>query len=350
MADDPATALRSALPAAGPSSSWRAEAVRLWPGVMLCAVIGLAATTIARPYGGPQLLYTLLIGMALHTLGAQTRAEPGIECCARFVLRVGVALLGARITAAQIGALGWPTVLLVLGAVGITIAAGLALARGLRLPATMGLLAGVATAICGASAALAVAAVLPRSRALERSTLLVVIGVTSLSTLAMVVYPLLAAHFGLGPTAAGVFIGATIHDVAQVVGAGYLIGPAAGDAAVIVKLFRVALLVPVVLLVTVSLRRRCTEAAAGTGPWLPWFLKLFIVLVVLNSLELIPQAAQPLMQDGSRACLVLAIAALGLKAAPRSLLDEGWRPLLLLGLVTLLLMSGVLAFVSRIAV
>jgi uncharacterized integral membrane protein (TIGR00698 family) len=331
------------------TSRWLGTARTLWPGTALCAVIGLAATSVSSLHGGPQLLYALLFGMALHGFGAEARAEAGIEFCARFVLRLGVALLGARITAEQMLALGWATAGMVVGAVVLTIAGGIGLARLLKLPTRLGLLSGVATAICGASAALAVASVLPRSREQDRATLLVVVCVTTLSTLAMLIYPLIAKLLHLTPATAGLFLGATIHDVAQVVGAGYTLDPAAGDAAVIVKLFRVSLLALVVIAITAMLRSRgpaADEPGAPAAPWLPWFLQLFIVLVVLNSMHGIPAVLQTAMSGTSRACLVLAIAALGLKTALRSLADAGWRPLVLLVGETLWLAAMVLGFVA----
>jgi uncharacterized membrane protein YadS len=156
-------------------------------------------------------------------------------------------LLGVRITTTQIVALGWPTVAIVVAAVASTMAVAVLLGRRLGLPRTHSLLAGGAVAICGASAALAIAAVLPRdTKDGARTTLLVVVAVTLLSTVAMVLYPLLVRAFDLPPLLAGLFLGGTIHDVAQVVGAGYTVNPATGDAATVVKLFRVTLLSVVV--------------------------------------------------------------------------------------------------------
>jgi uncharacterized integral membrane protein (TIGR00698 family) len=223
-------------------------------GVVLCGVIALAATFVARVHGGPQFLYALLFGMALHGIGQEGRAARGIEFCSRFVLRLGVALLGARIAAEQVLALGWATAALVVAGVFSTIAGGAWLARRLGLTLEQGLVSGGATAICGASAALAISAVLPRSREQERFTLLVVVCVSTLSTLAMLVYPLGTTLLGWSAPQAGLFLGASIHDVAQVMGAAYLLGPTAGDTAVIVKLFRVGLLVVVVAGIGLVLR------------------------------------------------------------------------------------------------
>src|SRR6185312_7645057 len=112
------------------------------------------------------------------------------------------------------------------------------------LSSVFGVLSGGAVAICGASAALAIASVLPRSDTRERDTILAVVSVTALSTIAMILYPVFAISIGLDHRHAGVFIGGTIHDVAQVVGAGYTISNETGDIATYVKLLRVAMLLP----------------------------------------------------------------------------------------------------------
>src|SRR5208283_3707648 len=116
-------------------------------------------------------------------------------------------------------------VAIVIVGVATTILFGLFLARRLGLSPMFGVLSGGSVAICGASAALAIASVLPQDKDRERDTILVVVTVTARSTLAMILYPILATSIGLDHRHAGVFIGGTIHDVAQVVGAGYMISP-----------------------------------------------------------------------------------------------------------------------------
>jgi uncharacterized integral membrane protein (TIGR00698 family) len=331
------------LPLRGP---WAAALQSRWPGVLLCAVIAMAASFIARLHGGPQLLYALLFGVSFHFLHEDAKIRPGIEFCTGVVLRLGVALLGARITLAQIAALGWSTALIVVGCVLSTILGGIWLARRLGLSTTQGLLSGGATAICGASAALAISAVLPRSREQERFTLLVVVAVTSLSTIAMLLYPLLVHALHLSPAWAGLFLGGSIHDVAQVVGAGYLMGQETGDAATIVKLFRVSMLALVVIVVSAAYRGRRLPTDATPAPrqpaLVPWFLWVFLLLVAVHSMHGIPDSAQPLIGDVARACLVVAIAALGVKTSFQMLLQTGWRPFALLLIETVWLAAALL--------
>lgn len=324
--------------------------LHLLPGTALAGVIALAATFVSTLHGGPQLLYALFFGVAFHFLSQDVRARPGIEFCARGVLRLGVGLLGARITATQIAGLGWTTALTVIAAVVTTIALGYWLGRRLGMTRPQGVLSGGAVAICGASAALAISSVLPRDKESDRFTLMVVVTVTVLSTVAMVVYPLIARALNLPPELAGLFIGGTIHDVAQVVGAGYTIDQATGDYATIVKLFRVAMLTVVVVTVS-TLFKRQREAAAeqhnGKKPSLvPWFLWVFVALVCINSLGWVPQPVQLQLTDLSRHCLVLAIAALGIKTSFRQLAQAGWRPFMLLVVETAWMAAFVLVVIQ----
>lgn len=311
----------------------------LAPGLLLCAVIALSATFVAEHYGGPQLLYALLIGLAFHFLSRDGKIRPGLDFCGKTLLRAGVALLGLRITFAQVTALGWGTAALTVTGVASTIGLGLLLARWQRRPVEEGLISGCAVGICGASAALAVSSVLPQSRENERFTLLAVVGVTLMSTLAMVLYPLLAKTVGLTPAQSGVFFGATIHDVAQVVAAGMMLSSdgntAAADSATIVKLFRVMLLMPVVVLVAVAMRPRAPavgdDAVAGADvPLVPGFLLAFIVFMLLATSSLIPPAAATAAGSLSRGLLVVAIASAGVKTSFEDLLQLGWTPVAML--------------------
>lgn len=299
------------------------------PGLMVAVVIALASAFVANNYGGPTLLYALLLGMALNHLAADVTCRPGVNFAARSVLRLGVALLGARITVDQILALGPRPLVIVLLGVPLTIGLGLVLARVLDQRRSFGALTGGAVAICGASAAMAIAAVLPRREDSERQLIFTVIAVTSLSTLAMIVYPAVSRLLGLDDIAAGIFLGGTIHDVAQVVGAGYLLGEAAGDTATFTKLLRVAMLVPTVLILSLVLARSGHADPDERPPLLPGFLIGFLVLVLVNSLGWVPEAVQSGMAALSRACLVTAIAAIGIKASVGELSRLGWQPLVL---------------------
>lgn len=306
-------------------TSLLSNVLEYWRGMAIAVVIALAATFVSTTYGGPQLLYALFFGIAFHFLSADERCRPGIEFCARTLLRTGVALLGARITFTKIASLGLAPILIVIAAVISTTLFGWLLGRRLGRPSTEGIISGGAVAICGASAALAISAVLPQNKENERFTLFAVVGVTGMSTIAMVTYPLLARLIGLDADGAGIFLGGTIHDVAQVVGAGYLMSAHTGDVATFVKLTRVACLVPVVLTLSIVYRTHAGTTEIDAPPLVPRFLIGFAWLVTVNSFGLIAPAGAEFLNSASRACLVVAIAALGVKTSLQSLGALGWQ-------------------------
>jgi uncharacterized integral membrane protein (TIGR00698 family) len=281
-------------------------------GLLASLVIAAAAAFLADHYGGPVMLFALLLGMAMNFLGEVDRCKAGIAFASRTVLRLGVALLGFRITLSQVAALGWQPVALVVAAVTLTILASIWAAKAMGFKPEFGLLSGGATAICGASAAMALSAALP----------------------AHVLYPAISNLLGFDDHHAGVFIGATIHDVAQVVGAGYAISPEAGDTATVVKLMRVAMLLPVIVAVGLWARSRGGHAEGERPPLLPWFVTAFAALVVVNSLVPIPEFIREGGNTASRWCLVAAIAALGVKTHFQEIVDIGWRPVVLMVLET----------------
>jgi len=216
-----------------------------------------------------------------------------------------------------------PIAMVVTGVIS-TITFGALAARALGLKRDFGILSGGAVGICGASAALAIASVLPKTPEAERDTILTVVVVTALSTLAMILYPLFAVAIGFSHEQSGIFLGGTIHDVAQVVGAGYSISQQTGDIATYVKLLRVTMLLPVVFTLALFMARGAGGGAAKAP--IPMFLVAFAALVALNSLGWLPKLATDSAAEVSRWCLAMAIAALGMKTSFKSLIVVGWRP------------------------
>ncbi len=324
----------SSSPALSRAVGWRAFFLQVYPGLLVSATIALAATWLSQQYRSPVMLFALLFGMTFHFLHEDGRCVAGIEFSSKAVLRFGVALLGARITASQILELGIMPIATVVGAIASTIALGAFIAKRLRLSQSFGVLSGGAVGICGASAALAIASVLPRTRESERDTILTVVTVTVLSTIAMILYPLFVTSIGLDNVHAGIFLGGTIHDVAQVIGAGYSISPTTGDVATYVKLLRVTMLLPVVFTIALVVNRRAKHGTTGAKASLPLFLVGFAVLVALNSIGLLPKAASDAANVVSRWCLVTAIAALGMKTSFKDLAAVGWKPVVLMALET----------------
>ena len=260
---------------------------RLLPGLMVAFTVGFAASFLGEHYGAPSLLFALLLGLSLGFIYEDEKSAEGIDFCARTVLRFAVALLGFRIALTDLLVLGWQALALILGGVTLTIFFGVMIASVTGMNKRFGILTSGAVAICGASAALAISAVLPNDKTKDRDTAFVVVGVTALSTMVMIIYPIVSASAGLSDTAAGVFIGATIHDVAQVVGAGYSVSETSGDVATVTKLIRVSLLLPVVLIVGLIYRKSKTEMQERP-PLLPGFLVVFLVFACANSFMDIP--------------------------------------------------------------
>jgi uncharacterized integral membrane protein (TIGR00698 family) len=315
----------------------------LAPGFMVSLIVAAAATFLSEHYDAPVMLFALLLGMALNFLSADGKCKAGIEFTARTVLRIGVCLLGMRITLEQIAGLGWKPVALVVILVAVTIGVSVLAAKALGFQRLFGMLTGGATAICGASAALALAAALPNHPQKERATLFTVIGVSALSTMAMIVYPMIANWFALSPQDAGVFLGATIHDVAQVVGAGYSMSTETGDTATVVKLMRVAMLLPVIVCAAMITRMQGADPTGKRPPLLPWFAVGFLILACVNSTGWVPALVQGGVNELSRWCLVISISALGMKTQLKELAAVGIKPILLMVGETVFLVALVLA-------
>jgi uncharacterized integral membrane protein (TIGR00698 family) len=313
------------------ASDARALLVAVYPGLLAALTIALAATWLSQHYRVPVMLFALLFGMAFNFLHAEGRCVAGIEYVSKSVLRVGVALLGAKITAGQILGLGVMPLVTVVVAVTSTIGLGALASKRFGQSRAFGVLTGGAVGICGASAALAIASILPRTEDSERDTILAVVTVTALSTVAMITYPLIAAAVGLDHAQAGIFLGGTIHDVAQVVGAGYTVSPQTGDIATYVKLLRVALLLPAVVVLGLAWRGPAARRGEARGKLpVPLFLLGFAALVVAGSLKLLPPIAVDGASTVSRWCLVAAVAGLGMKTSFGALVKVGWRPVLLI--------------------
>lgn len=332
------------------SSSWlqRSGISRWGHGVLLSAILALAATFVAEHYGGPKYLYALLMGMAFHHLSTVDRYAPGIEFAAKKMVRFGVALLGLRIMLSDLQDLGWLGVMTLVGGLVMTILFGTWMAKRLGLPRSLGLLSGGGTAICGISATLALSATMPQTKEVEKMTLLTAIGIAAFSTLAMVLYPLLVVALNMSHAEAGLFLGGAIHDVAQVVGAGYIISPDVADTATLAKMFRVAMLMPVVIVFSLAFgKSRAAEDTSGGKPsgLIPMFLVVFVILAIINNTVALPTELVKGMSSLSGWCLVISIAALGVKTSLEKLAELGWRPIVLLASEALFIASWMLSAV-----
>ncbi|MGL4240695.1 MAG: YeiH family protein [Beijerinckiaceae bacterium] len=320
------------------SSSVSEAVTRNAPGVLLSAGVAVAAVlaepAMKRLTGGfslPAMVIALFIGIALNRLAADARFQPGITWCVKKLLRIAIGLLGLRIALGDILGLGLGTLVLVVVSMVVTIAATIWLARFFGQEAGYGALAGAANAVCGASATLATSTVVPQYRNKDADTAFTVVMANAISTVVMLAYPPLCVWLGLTAQETGVMLGATIHDMAQVVGAGYAVSDPVGNTSVVVKLFRVFLLLPVVLAIGWWFTRQGGAAGEAKVPP-PVFAIVFLVLVLVNTAAMAMPQLLPLylpvkaaLGEVSKWGLLLAIAALGLGTSVTAILAVGWR-------------------------
>lgn len=320
------------------AAGFRSDHLRaLMPGLLLCGLIALAAQFLSEHYGAPAMLMSLLLGLAVHPLADEgSKATAGVAFSAKTILRLGVALLGARISFDIFVELGFEVLALIVAALVSTIAISFLLARILGRGWRLAILTGGAVSICGASAALAISAILPRNEYTERNLSFTVFSVTLLSTLAMIAYPIAINLLGFDDHQAGIFLGGTIHDVAQVVGAGFSISDMAGETATTVKLLRVSLLAPIVLVLGVAMSQLNLRAdeTGKAPPLVPGFVVGFAILVIVNSFGWLPEMAQEAAINVSRWAMLVAIAAVGVKTELKRLSEIPVQSIVLICLQT----------------
>ncbi len=299
--------------AAAPSD-WNRHA-RALPAFLLVGLGAAGCWLIGRATGFPAPVLAAVAGLAIAFIGVTPRMAPALRGWSDPALKVGVALLGAQIAWAELVALGLPTAAAG-GALVLTgLGAGTAIGALAGLPLAEALIAASAVSICGASAALGAASVLPGTVQNRRTAAFVVIGVNLLSTLAMVAYPFIAQALDFSDRQTGVFLGLSIHDVAQVVAAGHSVSPEAENTAALAKLSRVLWLGPAVMLIAFSMRSG--QASRTPGP--PAFVWGFAGLMLARNLGLLPSVLLPALTTASQILLLGGVFAISALAAPRSL-------------------------------
>ncbi|MBB4640342.1 YeiH family protein [Rhizorhapis suberifaciens] len=320
---------------------WKA----LSPGLAICGIASIAAAWLSEHYGAPIILMGLLIGLSLNFITSEPRTHKGLDMASKTCLRWGIVVLGTQVTLAQIGGFGPIPFIALLLVMSASMAAALIVARLAGQSTAIGLLAGGATAICGASAALALFGVLGTKRVSQGQFALTLVVISVASALAMSFYPLLAAALHFDDRQAGFLIGASIHDVAQAIGGGYAFSDTAGSYATIVKLSRVALLAPVVAAVSMLM---ANDQDDNRGHWirklaLPWFITLFLAVVLLNSMLPVPRIVGDISLVLSKGLLLLAVTATAMRSRLDLIMEMGWRgamPVIAATLVSLLTAIG----------
>ncbi|QQA42404.1 YeiH family protein [Pelagovum pacificum] len=311
----------------------------IWFGLLLTATIACGAFALRQLPGigvlSP-LILSILIGMAIHnSVGTPSIARPGVTFSLKRLLRLGIILLGLQLTVSQVIAVGWTGLGIIVVTLSSTFLFTKWLGHRLGLPRQLTELIAAGTSICGASAIIATNTV---TRARDEHVAYAVACVTVFGSLSMVCLPLLGGALDMGPKAYGLWTGASIHEVAQVVAASFQQGDEAGQFGTVAKLTRVMMLAPMVLLLGALAARRGDRS--GGGAPIPWFVFGFIAMVGVASTGLLPEALTPWTNGLTQFLLAMALAAMGLETDLRKLAAEGLRPALL-GAASWIFISGV---------
>lgn len=309
-------------------------------GVTLVLAVAVISLLLAHnPWVAAHGLSPLTIGVVLGIVLGNTvfpriahETAAGVDFSKNSLLRLGIILYGFRITFQAIAAVGWSGVLTDVATLTLTFMLALLLGRRLLgLDRETVVLIGAGSSICGAAAIMAAE---PVVRAQSHKVSVAVATVVVFGTLGMFLYPAIYPWLGLSEHAYGLYVGSTVHEVAQVVAAGNAISPAAGNTAVIEKMLRVMMLAPFLLLLGQWLRRyqpHGDQARAGLG--IPWFAVAFLAVSALNSVHAVPAALVNDLIALDTLLLTMAMTALGLRTHIGAVRQAGVRPLLLGGLL-----------------
>jgi uncharacterized integral membrane protein (TIGR00698 family) len=315
------------------------------PGLGLSAGLAILAIALSR---WPLLLQLIPLSPLMLAIGLgallgnlvrlPSRYKPGLTFGLKKVLRLGIILLGFKISLGQIASIGWQGLLLLTLCVSVCFVFTIWLGRRLGLNPKLSLLLAAGTSICGASAIVATDAVIEAD---QGDTAYALATITLFGTLGMLAYPLLELLLKLTPQAYAIWTGASLHEVGQVVAAGFAHGEESGKLASLVKMTRVIFLIPVTLgLLLWKLRQAQDERQSldWTKVPIPWFVFGFLGVIALNSLNWLPAPVVAALTEFDLWLLTLAMAALGVETRLDKLRASGLKPLWL-GLASSLLIS-----------
>ncbi|PWC02900.1 YeiH family protein [Agromyces badenianii] len=312
------------------------------PGLLVAASAALIAwlAHLALP-AVPMLTAAVALGIVVGQIPALRPAltgslAPGLRIAARRLLRLGIVLLGLKLSLVDIAALGWVSIATTIGVVVLTFVGTIGLGRALGLPGHQPLLIASGFSICGASAIGAMGAAV---RARDEEQAVPVALVTLCGTLAIAVLPALWRPLGLSSTGFGHWVGAGVHDVGQVVATAQIAGTTALAVAVVVKLTRVLMLAPMVAITAAVERRKPTDAAGPHPAIVPLFVAGFLAAVLLNTLVPLPEWLLTGADQLQTVLLAMALFALGASIRLGELASTGWRALVV-GLTSWVLVAA----------
>ena len=319
-------------------------------GILLMALFACAAFYIGEMNWVKALsLSPLVVGIILGMLYANSLRNnlpdtwvPGITFSSKRILRFGIILYGFKLSFQDVVAVGFPAIVIDAIVVVVTILLGVFVGRLLKMDRSIALLTACGSAICGAAAVMGVdGAIRPK----PYKTAVAVATVVIFGTLSMFLYPILyrAGIFNLPADQMGIFAGATIHEVAHVVGAGNAMGAAISDSAIIVKMISVMMLVPVLLVIAFIVAKDVASRADGNGKTkinVPWFAILFLVVIGFNSLDLLPGNIVEFINTLDTFLLTMAMTALGAETSIDKFKKAGFKPFLLAAILYVWLIGG----------
>ncbi len=288
---------------------------------MAIALVSMGVN-LAVPAASPLLLAIVLGAILANVVRIPAACAPGVAFSAKTLLRVGVAVLGLQLVLGDVLGLGVGMIAVVVAIVAVGIGGGLLIGRALGLPFARRLLIACGMSICGAAAVAAVDGVVEAD---DEDTATAVGTVVIFGTLMIPTVPLAAHAMGLSDRLAGLWAGGSIHEVAQVVAAGGMIGGGALTLAVIVKLARVLMLAPVVTVLSIR-QRRLTGEAGSRPPIVPLFVIGFIACAVIRSTGVLPDVVVDVGHHVQVALLTIAMSALGMGVRASVMRGVGWRP------------------------
>ena len=320
-------------------------------GVLLITLFSLAAFYIGDMGFVKSLSFSpMIVGIILGMLYANSLRNnlpdtwvPGILFCSKRILRIGIILYGFRLTFQDVTAVGLPAILIDAIIVTVTVCGGVLIGKLLKMDRSIALLTSVGSGICGAAAVLGAESAIntkPYKTAVAVSTVVI------FGTLSMFLYPVLYRNgvFDLSPELMGLFTGSTVHEVAHVVGAGNAMGQGVSNTTIIVKMIRVMMLVPALLIISWTVARNLTKRDAAEQAkgkiTIPWFAILFLVVIGFNSFNLLPVALLEWINQFDTFLLTMAMTALGAETSFDKFKKAGAKPFLLAAILFVWLIGG----------
>lgn len=320
-------------------------------GVLLITLFSLAAFYIGDMGFVKSLSFSpMIVGIILGMLYANSLRNnlpdtwvPGILFCSKRILRIGIILYGFRLTFQDVTTVGLPAILIDAIIVTVTVCGGVLIGKLLKMDRSIALLTSVGSGICGAAAVLGAESAIntkPYKTAVAVSTVVI------FGTLSMFLYPVLYRNgvFDLSPEMMGLFTGSTVHEVAHVVGAGNAMGQGVSNTAIIVKMIRVMMLVPALLVISWAVARNLTKRDAAEQAkgkiTIPWFAILFLVVIGFNSFNLLPVALVEWINQFDTFLLTMAMTALGAETSFDKFKKAGAKPFLLAAILFVWLIGG----------